>query len=126
MVEALDVRLVRRTASWAIVSVPVLWMLTLGVDVALVVSHVHLRPGTLRAGFADGTALGAIVTLLAAPLASALEVACLRIATGPTRWHKLWPVPIALAAAVTGLAVSGLSLYGRTGGNAIVVAGFTA
>lgn len=127
MAQALEVRLGRRTVSWALTTALVLGVLTLGVDVVLVASRVHLRAGTLRAGFADGAALASLVTLLGSPLAACLEMACARIASGTagaTRWRKLWPVPIALTATITGLVVSGLSLYGRTGANGIVVAGF--
>ena len=127
MAEALDVGLGRRTVAWALTTALVLGVLTLGVDVVLVASQGHLGARTLRAGFTDGAALAALVTLLGAPLAACLEMACARIASGTggaARWRRLWPVPIALTAAITGLIVSGLSLYGRTGGNGIVVAGF--
>lgn len=117
-------RLVRRTIAWALVSALVTCVLTLGVDVALVISHAHLRARTLGAGFAEGAALASIVALIAAPLASGLEIVCRRIAKGATRWHALWPLPIALTTAIVGLVVSGLSLYGRRGANVIVVAGF--
>jgi len=128
MSEALDLRLARRTAAWAITNVLVMGVLTLGLDVALVVYQVRvpLTAGTLRAGLADGAALASLVTLLGAPLAACLEMACARIATGAARWRKLWPAPIAVTAAITGLAVSGLSLYGRTGPNGFVVVGFAA
>jgi choline-sulfatase len=126
MSEALDVRLGRRTVAWAIVNVLVLCVLTLGFDVVLVVSWARVRPSTLGAGLADGAALASLVTLVSAPLAASLEIACRRIATGAPRWRTLWPVPIAVTAAITGLVVSGLSLYGRTGGNGVVVGGFAA
>ncbi len=124
IVAAHDVRLVRRTIAWMLVSVLVMCALTLGVDVTMVVSRVHLRPHTRSAGLADGVALASIVSLVGAPLASGLESACIRIATGATRWRSWWPVPIALTAAISALTVSGLSLYGRRGANLIVVAGF--
>jgi len=119
-----DAQLARRTVAWALVSVPVVCILTLGVDVVLVVSHVNLRFGTLRAGLAEGAALSSLVALIGAPLAAVLEIACLRIATGAPRWRKLWPAPLAVTAAIAGFVVSGLTLYGRKGANAIVVAGF--
>jgi hypothetical protein len=124
IIDAHDVRLVRRTIAWMLVSVLVMGTLTLGVDVTLVVSRVHLRPHTRSAGVADGVALASIISLLGAPLLSGLETVCLRIATGAARWRPWWPVPIALTAAITALIVSGLSLYGRRGANLIVVAGF--
>ena len=124
MAQAPDARLVRRTISWALASVPVLLVLTLGVDFALVLAQVRPRGRTLIAGLADGAALASIVALIAAPLASSLEIGCLRIEAAAPRWRRLWPAPIAVTAAIAGFLLSGLSLYGRRGANGVVVMGF--
>jgi hypothetical protein len=118
------VSLGRRVAAWIITTDLAVLVPTLGLDLALVRSRVVVRAATLGAGLVDGVALAAIVAVLVAPLATGLEVACARIAA--SRRPALWPLPLALVAGIVGLALSGLTLYGRTGGNAVVVAGFAA
>jgi hypothetical protein len=124
MSAASQVTLARRAAAWAITGVLCVLVLTLGLDLALVAWRVHLRPHVLGAALADGIALASIVALVVAPLAAALETWCARIARGA--WRALWPMPVASTAAFVGLVVSGLVLYGRTGANAVVIAGFAA
>ncbi len=120
--------LAQRTVGWAATTMVAMVALAVGFDLAAVAAHVHpaLPLRTLAAGVAEGAALACLVTLLGAPLAACLEIVCARLASGSTRWRRLWPLPIALATAAVGLLVSGLTLYGREGGNVVVVAGFAA
>lgn len=121
-----EVSFARRTVAWTLGSALALSLLALGVDAILVVCRVRLRASTMGAGFAEGATLVAVVSLLAGPLAAGLELVCRSIATAGPRWRRLWPAPLALLAAGWALVVSGLSLYGRAGGNLVVVAGFGA